>query len=67
MIAPEAVVTFERLDGFVVVKSFGTAHGEAVTPRKRLRAAFRSIGSFMGFTPDRLSDRRRTRARGQSL
>ncbi len=66
MIAPEAVVTFERLDGFVVVKSFGTARGEAVTSRNFLRATFRSLGSFMGFTPiDFLTDA--DRARSQSL
>ncbi len=51
MIAPEAVVTFERPDGFVVLKSFGTARGEAVTSRNLLRATFRSLGSFIGFAP----------------
>ncbi len=59
-------MTFERLDGFVVVKSFGTARGEAVTSRNLLRATFRTLGSFMGFTPiDFLTDA--DRARTQSL
>lgn len=66
MIAPEAVVTFERLDGFEVVKSFGTARGEAVTSRNFLRATFRSLGSFIGFAPvDFLTDA--DRARSESL
>ncbi len=66
MIAPEAVVTFKRLDGFAVVKSFGTARGEAITSRNLLRATFRSLGSFMGFTPvDFLTDA--DRARSESL
>jgi uncharacterized protein YbjQ (UPF0145 family) len=65
-IDPEAVVTFERPDGFVVVKSFGTARGEAVTSRNLLRATFRSLGSFMGFAPiDFLTDA--DRARSESL
>jgi len=59
-------VTFDRLEGFVVVKSFGTARGEAVTSRNLLRATFRSLGSFMGFAPiDFLTDA--DRARSQSL
>jgi len=62
MIAADAVVTFERPEGFVVVKSLGTAHGEAVAPRDRLRATFRTIGSFMGLGPiDYLTDAERAR------
>jgi len=66
VIAPEAVVTFDRLDGFAVVKSFGTAHGEAVASRNLLRATFRSLGSFIGFgSVDFLTDA--DRARTESL
>ncbi len=66
MISSEAVVTFERLEGFRVVKSLGTARGEATTPRNFLRATFRSIGSFIGLAPvDYLTDAER--ARGESL
>ena len=57
MIAPEAVVTFERLDGFRVVKSFGLTRGEAVCARSLLRSTFRSIGAFIGLAPiDYLTD-----------
>ncbi len=59
-------MTFERPDGFAVVKSFGTARGEAVTSRNLLRATFRSLGSFIGFAPvDFLTDA--DRARSESL
>ncbi len=51
MIAPEAVVTFERLEGFRIVTSFGFVRGEAVTPGNFLRATFRTLGSFIGFGP----------------
>ena len=51
MIAPDAVVTFERVDGFRVVKSFGYAYGQATRPRNILRATFRSIGAFIGLAP----------------
>ncbi len=62
MIAPEAVVTFEQPEGFRVVKSLGTARGEAIAPRNILRATFRSIGSFIGLTPvDYLTDAERAR------
>ena len=65
-IAPEAVVTFERLEGFRLVRSLGTVSAEASTPRNMLRATFRSIGSFIGFAPiDYLTDAER--ARSESL
>jgi uncharacterized protein YbjQ (UPF0145 family) len=61
-VVPEAVVTFESLDGFEVVRSCGTARGEAAVPRNLLRATFRTIGSFIGFTPiDYLTDAERAR------
>ena len=62
MIAPEAVVTFERPEGFRIVKSFGLARGEALCPRSLLRSTFRSISTFIGMAPlDFLSDAERAR------
>ncbi len=65
-IAPEAVVTFDRVDGFRVVRSFGFAYGHASRPRNVLRATFRSIGAFMGLaTMEYLTEAER--ARSESL
>jgi uncharacterized protein YbjQ (UPF0145 family) len=62
VIAPEAVVTFERPVGFRVVKSFGLARGEAICPRSLLRSTFRTIGAFIGLAPiDFLTDAERAR------
>lgn len=66
MILPESVVTFDRIDGFRVVRSYGYAHGEATRPRNLLRATFRSLGAFIGLAPvEYLTDAER--ARGDSL
>ena len=63
MIAPEAVVTFARLDGFRIVASYGSVRGESVTPRSLIRATFRSIGAFIGFAPtEYLTDAERARS-----
>jgi len=63
MIAPEAVVTFDRPDGFRIVRSLGVARAEATRPRNLLRATFRSIGMFIGITPlEFLTDAERARA-----
>ncbi len=48
MIALDAVVTFEKIDGFRVVKSFGYAYGQASRPRNVIRSTFRHIGAFIG-------------------
>jgi uncharacterized protein YbjQ (UPF0145 family) len=62
MIAPESVVTFEHVDGFRVVKSFGYAYGQATRPRNLLRATFRSIGAFIGLAAvEYLTDAERSR------
>lgn len=62
MIAPESIVTFERVDGFRVVKSFGYSYGQVIRPRNLLRATFRSIGAFIGLAPiEYLSDAERSR------
>jgi uncharacterized protein YbjQ (UPF0145 family) len=63
MVAPEAVVTFDRPDGFRVLKTLGVVRGEAVCQRNLLRATFRSIGAFIGFAPvEYLTDAERARA-----
>ena len=63
MIAPTAIVTFERVDGFRVVKSFGYAYGQGTRPRNLLRATFRSLGAFIGLAPiEYLTDAERARA-----
>lgn len=62
MIVPEAVVTFERVDGYRVVKSFGYAYGQSTRPRNMLRATFRSLGAFIGLAPiEYLTDAERAR------
>ena len=67
MIAPDAVVTFERVDGFRVVKSFGYAYGSANRPRNLLRATFRSLGAFIGLAPiEYLTDAERARTESLS-
>ena len=60
--SPESVVTFDRVDGFRVVKSFGYAYGQATRPRNVLRATFRSLGAFIGLSPvEYLTDAERAR------
>jgi uncharacterized protein YbjQ (UPF0145 family) len=60
---PEAVTTFERVDGFRVVRSFGYAYGQASRPRNVLRATFRTIGALIGLGPSEyLTDAEKTRA-----
>ncbi len=62
-IAPEAVVTFDRLDGFDVRSSLGQVRAEAIVPRNFFRATVRTIGSLIGFgTTELLSDAERGRA-----
>jgi uncharacterized protein YbjQ (UPF0145 family) len=51
MIAPEAVVTFDRPDGFRVVRSLGRARAEATRPPSLLRSTVRTIGELIGLTP----------------
>jgi len=62
-IAPEAVVTFDRLDGFRVVEALGTVRGEGAVARNVFRATFRTIGSLIGLTPiNYLTDAERARS-----
>jgi uncharacterized protein YbjQ (UPF0145 family) len=61
-LAPDAVTTFERVEGYRVVRSFGYAYGQASRPRNVLKATFRSIGVLIGLAPvDYLTDAERAR------
>ena len=48
MIARDDVVTFDELDGYRTVRSFGYVSGIASRPRNRLRSTFRSLGMLIG-------------------
>ncbi|MFN2527633.1 MAG: heavy metal-binding domain-containing protein [Candidatus Baltobacteraceae bacterium] len=62
MIAREAIVTVDQIDGFRIVKTLGYVHGQAVRPRDIVRATFRSIGAFIGLAPiEYLTDAERAR------
>jgi len=66
IIAPEAVVTFKRLEGFAVSRSFGIVSGEAFLGRNLFASTFRTIGTLIGLgTADCLTDAER--ARGTAL
>ncbi len=51
MIAREAVSTFDDLEGYRIVRTFGYVSGIAARPRNRLRATFRSLGMLIGMSP----------------
>jgi uncharacterized protein YbjQ (UPF0145 family) len=62
-LAPHAVTTFERVEGYRVVRSFGFAYGQASRPRNVLKQTFRSIGALIGLAPvEYLTDAERARA-----
>lgn len=54
MIARDDVVTFERVEGFRTVGSFGSVAGSASRPRNWLRSTFRSLGMLIGLSPGEL-------------
>jgi len=63
---PEAVVTFDRAEGFEIARSFGIVSGEASLGRNIFASTFRSIGAFIGIASlDCLTDAER--ARGDAL
>jgi len=65
-LTPEVVTTFERVEGFRVVRSFGYVYGQASRPRNVLKQTFRTIGALIGLAPvEYLTDAER--ARGESL
>jgi uncharacterized protein YbjQ (UPF0145 family) len=51
VIERDDVVTFDRLDGFRTVRSFGYVSGVATRQRNRLRSTFRSLGMLIGLSP----------------
>jgi uncharacterized protein YbjQ (UPF0145 family) len=63
VIARESVVTFDELDGFRIVRTFGYVSGIASRPRNRLLSTFRSLGMLIGMAPGEfLSDAEQLRA-----
>jgi uncharacterized protein YbjQ (UPF0145 family) len=65
-LAPEVVTTFERVEGYRVLRSFGYVYGQASRPRNVLKQTFRTIGALIGLAPvEYLTDAER--ARGESL
>ena len=58
-----SLVTFEELDGYRAVRSFGYISGTATRPRNRLRSTFRSLGMLVGLAgTEFLSDAEQLRA-----
>jgi uncharacterized protein YbjQ (UPF0145 family) len=50
VIARDDVVTFDELDGYRTVQSYGHVSGTASRPRNRLRSTFRSLGMLIGLS-----------------
>ena len=51
MIARDDVVTFDELEGFRTVRTFGYVSAIATRQRNRLRSTFRSLGMLIGLAP----------------
>jgi len=51
MVDPAMVVTFDRLDGYRIVKRCGKVRGVASCSRNVLRAALHAMGSLVGVGP----------------
>lgn len=61
------IVTFDRLDGYRTVRSFGHVSGTASRPRNRLRSTFRSLGMLIGISSaEFLSDAEQLRSEALS-
>jgi uncharacterized protein YbjQ (UPF0145 family) len=54
VIARDDIVTFDQLDGYRTVRSFGYVSGIASRPRNRLRSTFRSLGMLIGLAAGEL-------------
>jgi len=50
VIARDDIVTFDELEGYRTVRSFGHVSGSASRPRSRLRSTFRSLGMLIGLS-----------------
>lgn len=63
MIERDDVVTFDELEGYRTVRTFGYVSGIATRPRNRLRSTFRSLGMLIGLSAGEfLSDAEQLRA-----
>ncbi len=63
MISNDNIVTFDRLDGYRTLRSFGYVSGTASRPRNRLRSTFRSLGMLIGLaSAEFLSDAEQLRS-----
>jgi uncharacterized protein YbjQ (UPF0145 family) len=63
VIARDDVVTFDELDGYRTLRSFGYVSGSASRPRNRLRSTFRSLGMLIGLaSAEILSDAEQLRS-----
>ncbi len=63
MISNDNIVTFDRLDGYRTLRSFGYVSGKASRPRNRLRSTFRSLGMLIGLaSAEFLSDAEQLRS-----
>jgi uncharacterized protein YbjQ (UPF0145 family) len=50
VIANDNIVTFDSLDGYRTIRTFGYVSGTASRPRNRLRSTFRSLGMLVGLS-----------------
>jgi uncharacterized protein YbjQ (UPF0145 family) len=50
LIERDDVVTFDEIDGYRTVRTFGYVSGIASRPRNRLRSTFRSLGMLIGLS-----------------
>lgn len=63
MIARDDVVTFDELEGYRTIESFGFVSGTASRQRNRLRSTFRSLGMLIGLAASEfLSDAEQLRS-----
>jgi uncharacterized protein YbjQ (UPF0145 family) len=63
VISNDNIVTFDRLDGYRTLRSFGYVSGTASRPRNRLRSTFRSLGMLIGLaSAEFLSDAEQLRS-----
>jgi uncharacterized protein YbjQ (UPF0145 family) len=63
VIARDDVVTLDEIEGYRVVRSYGSVSGSAARPRNRLRSTFRSLGMLIGLSSaEFLSDAEQLRA-----
>jgi len=63
VIARDDIVTFNQLEGYRTLRSYGCVSGTATRPRNRLRSTFRSLGMLIGLaSAEFLSDAEQLRS-----